>query len=707
MYKKILITILSLLCLCSNPVYADDVIEQPTENLTENAEIAQDAPTETIDGTNNIIEDDTNTDDSVTDTTQDEIEEPKEDSVTRDEGGNATDETLNDNQENIDIEEEISNDKIADEENTEVAAIEKATITFNSNGGVLNNKALTVTKNIGDTYGMLSGEGKHFESSKDNENLGYANYDFGNKITISTKIKFDKFSYQEWFGNWESAGFGLGCDPQRNSLYLSVNTNGGYKVMYIPNTLNINEEHWITAVYDAPSDKMQIYIDGILQSGELSLEGENNPTKGSIKVSKAPFVLGCNPDLWTDGSINLSSAQFHGSIYKAGLWTKALTDDEIKDMVENDYIKSDALINLDYAPIKEGYTFLGWYDEDGNKASSNTIVTRDMTLTARWQQAYEWSVPSEIVFANNSNTDSQKQSVSITNNNNNAKMRISLSSNNNFELTNNEGVKKCFKIYKDNEELKPNDVVLTNPNKNGTTTQVLNFELQPSDIEYAGNYKGQVNFIIDTYYEAKDAIEIEGNEYTVIENIEGSKYKVLGQELAIMSFNEDPNIVEYNETQVANYLDNDYYNSLSENIKKAIVEKEITQTTYLPESFIKNNKWQEINEVPTSGETGWWLFNYKEIDNKMVGKHKVFIPSVKEFNQIVDINDSLEVWNYMEQKNSSNIRMWLRDITETKAVIYVYHDTSSLSSCQANMADMATITPAMVLDLSKVNYTVK
>lgn len=677
MYKKILITILSLLCLCSNTVYAEDIIEQPTEVLTENAEITQDAPTETIDDTIDDIEDDSNINDVTTGTTQDEVQEPKEDNVTSDESNNTTDETLSNSQENIDAEEENTNDKIADEENVEVATIEKVTITFNPNGGTLNNKALTATKNVGDTYGMLSGEGKHFESSKDNENLGYANYDFGSKITISTKINFDNFdSTQEWFGNWEAAGFGLGYDSYDNRFYLSVCTNGDYKVMSIPNTLYINEDYWITAVYDAPADIMQIYIDGILQSGELSSESENNPTKGLINVSKAPFALGCNPEIYNDGLTHLEASQFFGNIYKAGVWTKALSDTEIKDMVMNDYIKGDALINLDYVPIKGGYTFLGWYDEDGNKISSNTTVTRNMTLTARWAEAFEWSVPSEIVFNNNSNTDSQKQNVSITNNYNNAKMRISLSSNNTFELINKEGIKKNFKIYKNNKELKSNDVVLTNRNEDGTTTQELNFELQPSNIEYAGDYKGQVNFVIEPYYEAeaKDVIEIEGKGYTIIEQVEGSKYMVLASDTFQHRFDASSN--EYAHSEIATYLDNDYYNTLPASIKNAIVEVSIQQR--VSSTGYDNNK----NSPTWTGET------------KDAGSHKVFVPSWDEVTKIYYTRDLMA---YYACKDLT----WLRDTYSGN--VFCVRNSGSLDSKNPNSSSCYT-RPAMVLDLSKVTY---
>ena len=36
-------------------------------------------------------------------------------------------------------------------------------------------------------------------------------------------------------------------------------------------------------------------------------------------------------------------------------------------------------------PYRTGYRFLGWFDQDGEQITSATPITKDMTLTARWQ----------------------------------------------------------------------------------------------------------------------------------------------------------------------------------------------------------------------------------------------------------------------------------------------------------------------------------
>ena len=43
-------------------------------------------------------------------------------------------------------------------------------------------------------------------------------------------------------------------------------------------------------------------------------------------------------------------------------------------------------------PTREGYTFVGWYDEAGNKAERGNSVPNSITLTARWVEPGQWDV---------------------------------------------------------------------------------------------------------------------------------------------------------------------------------------------------------------------------------------------------------------------------------------------------------------------------
>ncbi|WP_054740893.1 pectinesterase family protein [Cellulosilyticum ruminicola] len=96
------------------------------------------------------------------------------------------------------------------------------------------------------------------------------------------------------------------------------------------------------------------------------------------------------------GTINMSSEQWQKTKYK---------DDVIGMNQEvtvrfnyagangnNTVVKLQAVVGNTYgilpSPTKAGYTFLGWYDEKGNKVTAETIINNESTqvLTAKWKQ---------------------------------------------------------------------------------------------------------------------------------------------------------------------------------------------------------------------------------------------------------------------------------------------------------------------------------
>ena len=264
-----------------------------------------------------------------------------------------------------------------------VKAEEQYTVTFDPNGGTMENSK-TVTKTSGSTYGFLAGEGKHFTSAADNELLGYANYDFGSAITISTKVSLDTFDKgdQEWFNNFEDAGFGFGYLKQYDSFYFDVHTNGIYHEVYVKRKFSENEAFWITGVYDASVNRMDVYINGELQKPCREVHNSNY---GKITVSPAGFLDGANP-AW-NGNAYVPAGILLGTLYKAGIWTTAMSQEQINDMVNNDYINSAALINLDYAPRRVGYSFDGWHEDVNNpntKITSTAKVAKNTALHAKW-----------------------------------------------------------------------------------------------------------------------------------------------------------------------------------------------------------------------------------------------------------------------------------------------------------------------------------
>lgn len=207
-------------------------------------------------------------------------------------------------------------------------------------------------------------------------------------------------------------------------------------------------------------------------------------------------------------------------------------------------------------------------------------------------------------------------------------------------------------------------------------------------IEDGTKYDGSYTTLYARYEDAPTEVAgqkltIAGNEYTVIENVEGNKYKVLANELAkdeMMSFG---STIEYKTSPIATYLDNDYYNTLDANIKNAIVETSIQQKKILVMYGDDKNK-------PT------WRGEVED-----AGTHKIFLPSWDEFTKAAGGADVATLQAFLNEKD-----IWLRDIDSSNHVANVYSDGSLCSEMPGNGFNYF-VRPAFVIDLSKVEYTTK
>lgn len=170
-------------------------------------------------------------------------------------------------------------------------------------------------------------------------------------------------------------------------------------------------------------------------------------------------------------------------------------------------------------------------------------------------------------------------------------------------------------------------------------------------------------------------LTIEGKKYTVIEHIKDDQYKVLANGLASSDTKTFGSTNEYKTSRITTYLDNDYYNSLPENIRNAIVETPIQQK-------VSSTGYDNGKNSPT------WTGEVKE-----GGTHKVFLPSWDELTKVARSTDKETLQTLVNGKY-----VWLRDIYDS-SVLYVgvngnLSNDYSYSICY--------VRPAFVIDLSKV-----
>lgn len=209
-------------------------------------------------------------------------------------------------------------------------------------------------------------------------------------------------------------------------------------------------------------------------------------------------------------------------------------------------------------------------------------------------------------------------------------------------------------------------------------------------------------------YSAGTTLNIEGTEYIVLEKRENNQYlvittrcvttggSVLGRYFQSSDRSDGQNKNTYEGSQIDNYLENNWYNSLSSTMKTAIQSVNIKQATYAI-----------ATDPDSKQETGYNSQVYNTI------KRHAFLPSVSEIGKIVDLKSRDKVRAFLKTF-SANFGIWTRDSYQGNAddaeCLYAKKSFGSHSAPaglkSTGTADSNLSFPAFVIDLSKIDYTV-
>ena len=187
--------------------------------------------------------------------------------------------------------------------------------------------------------------------------------------------------------------------------------------------------------------------------------------------------------------------------------------------------------------------------------------------------------------------------------------------------------------------------------------------------------------------ETGSVLNIEGSDYIVVEQKDTNKFLVTSKDAicnkAFQSTtrNDGQNQNTYENSEIDNYLETEWYNSLSSKIKNAISITKIKQVAY------DNNLMKQ--------ETGYNSQTYNTIERHL------FLPSVEEIKGLVDLESTSKVKEFLEETS-----IWTRDSNYDYAndVRYLYVGYGGLGTNY--VAIVNGVRPAFVIDLSKVDYTV-
>lgn len=518
------------------------------------------------------------------------------------------------------------------------------TITYDANGGTLST-AKTQQFYTGSPY-KTPENSKSFSgaSTDDCEDLGYYNYAFGNKLTISTKIRFDSSNdtlsrkLQEFFCNYEWAGFGLGLGDDARPFFSVFRKNkDDYDILHSKTKIKPNETYWITGVYDGPNNTMSIYINGE-KTNTIQLSTTDN---SNIKVSPLGLSLGGNPT----GGCQYSNLT-KGDIWKCGLWQNALSDEEVMKMYKTDTLVEGSFISRDFsAPKKNYYLFDGWYTQPtgGDKITTGSIIKSSMTLYAHYKP-----IRSFVNYDSNGGNGTMQSEEFLSSNKTNLSKNTFTKDGYTFKGW------LASRIYKSNEEY-----MYVNPNGGGgwfekgkqpSGWSKLYLLSNQEAIYMASAYDGLTLTFHAQWekapYSAGTVLNIEGSDYIVMSRTDDDKYLVIRKDsIGDRAFQSSTRIDgqnrnTYEDSEIDNYLENDWYNSLSTSMKVAIDPTDIKQSSY-----------SNFNDFNSKQETGYNGQIYNII------KRHVFLPSVNEIENVVDLNKSFSIYGFV----GHNKNIWTRD----------------------------------------------
>lgn len=575
------------------------------------------------------------------------------------------------------------------------------TITYDANGGTLST-AKTQQFYTGTSY-KAPENSKSFSGTNadDCEDLGYYNYSFGNKLTISAKIRFNSSDdtlpqkSQEFFCNYEWGGFGLGLGEDARPFFSVFRENkDDYDILRSKTKIKPNETYWVTGVYYGPNNTMSIYINGE-KTNTIQLSATDN---SNIKVSPLGLSLGGNPT----GGCQYSKLT-KGDIWQCGLWQNALSDEEVMKMYKTDTLAEGSFISRDYsAPKKTYYLFDGWYTQPtgGNKITTGTIINSSMTLYAHYKP-----ILSFINYDSNEGTGVMQSETILSSDK-------AILSKNNFTK---DGY--TFKGWLASREYKSNvEYLYVNPNGGGGWFEKGK---QPSGWNELYLFSDQEAIYLTSAYDgltltfhaqwekaysAGDTLDIEGTKYVVLEERENNQALVMtADSIGDRAFQSEfdwgsglrpdgQNAGTYEDSEIDNYLENNWYNSLSSTMKSAIQATKIKQASYSSSS------------PDSKQETGYNSQVYNTIS-----RH-VYLPSVSEIGKAVDLKNPDKVKAFLVPIHSGeredDTYIWTRDSSENYANGATYLESYWGGLGQSPVGMMYGVRPAFVIDLSKIDYTV-
>lgn len=371
--------------------------------------------------------------------------------------------------------------------------------------------------------------------------------------------------------------------------------------------------------------------------------------------------------------------------------------------------------------------------------------------------SYTWTIPSEIDL---NKQDTLTVSATKINEEANASLKISVKSENGFNMKSSSGRMGAYKITKDGNQIVNNSIVLETTST-GTTTADLKFTANPANFMTADTYNDTLTFKAQNGYATGTVLEIEGMKFIVMAQTDDDTYMLIdGESLGNIQY--QPNVDSdgnykvgtyetpdekrpdgqysntYEGSYIDNYLENTWYKQLPEKLQNAIQATDIKQATYNNTSSNPKWRWFDLN----GGSNGDWYYNegttenpkwviwykanipddaqgayplncwkysekgYNNTTYNTISRH-VFLPSVEEVSNLVDLNNANKVYDFLKGTNNSVNHMWFRDSNSSspRYALGLYYNVRSVGNNLVTDPWVG-VRPAFTVDLSTVSVSV-
>lgn len=236
------------------------------------------------------------------------------------------------------------------------------------------------TINLYGNGGNIRYYGSTYEDKSITAREGYA-VDANDNISVSKQRNYVQSIFEGWYTKAEGGKeFDIKNTPVTSDMELYAHWKDYYKVTLDSNGYNVGNPY--------PDGKYVVVLEGETAPKPTITVDTYYPLKGWYTEASGGKKFNFDTPITEDITLYAHWGTGNETIYQV---TFNPNDNEESPSSWNNESRSEDVYEEETAPelsiSRPGYTFTGWYTEDGEKFNFDTIVTSDMTLTAQWKKA--------------------------------------------------------------------------------------------------------------------------------------------------------------------------------------------------------------------------------------------------------------------------------------------------------------------------------